>query len=51
MKKSFTMDSLKDVKIILCHRDFMGKASSKHYLSKLSNKSTLLKTFKSVSVA
>lgn len=26
MKKSFTMDSLKDVKVILCHWDFMGKA-------------------------
>lgn len=51
MKKSFTMDSLKNVKVILRHWDFMGKAGSKYYLSKLPNKSTLLKTFKSVTVA
>ena len=50
MKKSFTMDSLKNVKVILRHWDFMGKAGSKHYLSKFPNKSTLLKTFKSVTV-
>lgn len=28
MEKSFTVDSLKDVKVILCHWDFMGKDAS-----------------------
>lgn len=51
MKKSFTMDSLKDVKVILCHWDFMGKAGSKHCLSQLPHKSTRLETLESASVA